>query len=792
MSVIVSSAEKISSPDKSFFIDGVNVTRWDETSVVYKDKPTTEQNQYGYNAVIDPEGKVIEIIKGGDVKGENLAIPENGMVVSATGSKDKWLDENISLGDYVLYDSVSSRIVISKDKVFSPYYKESHVITGFNQPRYSNTFIIYDRAGQTTETNMYGYELIVNSEGVIMPTSGNNNLVPEGGYVVSATEAVDRAFLRMYGIPGARAEISKDKNTITITYDKQSLKKSIELKISLLKERFNSAKSQFFIIPYDEIKSKIDLFDAMKVDDMSIQQRNDLFAEIETCYYSISESVPVELRGIWHETVENNAEEVKNVVKTLKEAGINQLNLGISGSTDTIIPLPKDFAFTQKSSLRGTDLLKVYVDECKAAGIELIITLPIFYNRAGANTKYKQWLTKSNEVSGVTDESANFYSPASREYHDYILSFITYLLKNYEIDGLQLDYIRYPVALNGIDYGYDETTAQLFADKYNVDKSVVNEIKTQLQSHSRWNDWIKFKADLVTSYVRDIKDVCRSLRPDIYLSAAVANDTILSYYCQDIAEWSKQKLLDAVYPMSYGEGIVSAKLDEFTGLTGTDTYLFMGIGAYMTLSDSEIFRQVIDSRYRADGTAFFEYFAYVSHGYSEFLKTNAYRVGALSPTLNAKEAISAQISFMIERIEKVILPFDGISSEKATAVIEALKAASGSLNSSNIDALILSIEKEITGTPCEAAVKADLAKLKKLTILSKDTQKSEYKGVVKDESNTSSENSVVSETTSSNENENKPDSSDNVWLIIGVIITLIAAAAVVLILKNKKKKTDTN
>lgn len=768
--------------DKTFFIDGINVTRWEETSVVYINRETTEQNEWGVNVVVDSTGKVTEIIKGGDIKGKNLPIPDKGMVVSATSSKAKWLEDNVEVGDFVSFDSVSSRVIISKDNDFSPYYSESHAITGFNQIRYSNTFIIYDKAGKTTETNIYGLEAVVGSDGVVISVGGNNNLIPEGGYVISATEKVDREFIKMYAVPGAKAEISSDRKTLTLTYDKETLKTEIEMKITEVEEKLNYAKGNFYNIPYDELEAQIKAIKETEIGD-TVKERNELTSKINACFYAISETPSVELRGIWHKSVEKNAAEVEKVVEDLKKAGINQLNLGISGSYDTIIPLPSDFPFKQKSSLRGADILQFYIDECKEAGIELIITLPIFYNDAGANTKFPQWLTKSNGAKDVDDESVNFFNPASEEYREYILKFIKFLLENYEIDGLQLDYIRYPVAMWGIDYGYDDITKNLFAEKFNVDKSVVDEIATELQSHSMWNDWVQFKADIVTSYVTDIKELCETVRPDIYLSAAVANDTVLHYYCQDIREWSKQELLDAIYPMSYGENVLSGKIPEFSGYAGDDTYLFMGSGAFLTLSEFEIFRQATDSRYQADGIAYFEYFTYLSHGYADFLKTNAYREEAITPTLDASAAADAQVDFMIRRINDVILPLGGITKEKADSIIALLKNAV--LDSENIATLNEQLEAEISGIAGENAIKSDLAKLTKIVIMSKDAEKDVYPGVTKEESSVSDEESVAESQEDSN-SKSEPSAATSLWIAIGVLSVLIVTAVVVFIVKKRK------
>ena len=75
-----------------FHVDSINGTRWADLICVYKDVPHTNQNEWGENIVVSAEGKVVEKIAGGDIKGKNLAVPEGGMVVSGTLLHDETAD----------------------------------------------------------------------------------------------------------------------------------------------------------------------------------------------------------------------------------------------------------------------------------------------------------------------------------------------------------------------------------------------------------------------------------------------------------------------------------------------------------------------------------------------------------------------------------------------------------------------------------------------------------------------------------------------------------------------------
>src|SRR5690554_2675412 len=432
---------------KSYFVDGVNMTRWADTAMVYIGIDNTGQNQWGHNIVVNAEGQVTSIIQAGDGLGINLPVPEGGMIVSATGNRVQWLKDNVEVGDYALFDSISSRVLFSKTNDFSPFFSGKNIsINAVNGIRNADTVVIYNISGSRTGTNAYGYEIMVNKNGYVEAVGGNNNLVPQGGYVISAIGKSNIDFLKMYGVIGAKATVTSF-TKLTLVYDEESLQKSFEIKLNLLSDKLNTALKNFWILPYAELEAEIQEYRDIQIpSNMGILDRNKLLEEIDTINYKIAEEVPVETRGIWHETKETTVEQVKKVVADIKEAGLNQLNLGISNGYRTIFPVPSNFPFKQNPLLYGADLLRAYVDETKSAGIELVLSLPIYYNPAGDETTRPQWLSKANQ--SPSEESA-FFSPANDEFKEYILSYIKYIFENYEIDGFQLDYIRYPQSYSG-------------------------------------------------------------------------------------------------------------------------------------------------------------------------------------------------------------------------------------------------------------------------------------------------------------------------------------------------------
>lgn len=751
---------------KTTVADGINVTRWADLLIVYKDLPSTEQNEYGHNCVIDASGVCTEIIEGGDIRGKDLTIPDGGMVVSATGTKVDWLKENIKIGDYVRFDSVTMRVMVSDTDNFPITFSTSMNITGYNAVRYSNTVIIYNKSGTKTGTNGYGYEVCVSADGYIISAGGNDNTVPDGGYVISVIEQDDILLLRSHGIEGAVCKISDDKKTVTIDYDTAAVKRRAAIVLDGLKEEFEKAKSECRLIDTSEAEKQIEAVETYisENDIYTIGGQEELNGLVTKAYACMYESATVEVRGVWYEPLEKNAEGVAETVKKLKENGINQLCLGVQNSYGTIIPLPDSFPFSQKTSLSGFDLLAEYVKVCKENGIELVVCMPVFQN---SKAFYKdEWITSTN--NGEEGESKIFYSPANDEYFEYLLDFIEYLLTHYDIDGLQLDYIRYPYYDGNTDYGYDDITKKAFEEATGISASVVDEIAKQGSAHKNWNDWVNFKAGVVTKRVAQINELVDTLRPDIYLSACLAADySYLPTYCQNGKEWIESGIIDAIYPMSYATGIMASQTQYFSSFDA-DYYLIEGSGSYMSFSKDEQLKQVLETRtYGADGISFFEMGAYFSHRYNNYLNESVFAKDAISPTYEPEKAAEECINIAIAKAEKAAEY--GYISQSAAASFKEQKS--------------IEVLKDFADTEWYKAINKYLLTAEKIEKLTKD--RDFVLPEVSDTEEVSDQSNNQSQVNSTDTKGNKTNGGIILPIILGC--AAVAAAAVVFILVKKKK-----
>ena len=791
-------------------VNALNGTRWSDTLIVYRNKATTEQNQYGWNVVVDAEGKVTEKIPAGDERGKNLAIPAGGMVVSGCDDPGKAAYDAAEIGSNVYYDAYSSRVLISAGEI-DPFYEYTLQANALNAVRYSGTLVIYDRAGTATETNGYGYEVCVGADGKILSVGDNNSTVPEGGYVLSAIERKDIDTLKTYFIPGASCE--RNGMSVTVRYEAPMLLTTVETELANIRLELEEATEQLRLVDYDGAKERLAQAEQTASDRAasgglaSFAERDEMLATLTPIRLMLTEQEPVQVRSSWYTPTQRTEEEVNVVVRRMAEVGLNQVRLGLPNGYHTYMPMPEElddgnggtikFPFRTDARTNSVDLLALYVNACKAEGVELVVSIPVFYN-SGARYQ-KEWMTTTNTP---VEEPESFFSPANDEYLAYFSAYIRYLIQHYDIDGVEFDYIRYPYFNGNVDYGYDDATKAKFEEKTGLPASTVEEIGAQLKTHSKWNTWVQFKAGLITDYLRELREMIGELRPDLYVTAAVANDTTLTAYFQDSRTWMTEGLVDGIYPMAYSEGIMQQSTESFADFITEDTHLVMGCGAYQSYTTDEVLLQAKQaSLYGADGIAYFEWSAYDAHGYADSLRETIYASDAISFTTDE----SRSIHLLVEQAKKRFALY-GTEGTSADALFEQYENGSVTLS-----ALTDSLKAEI---PENKFLYRDLERALRIESMSREA----YRGKVQllpigqttspaeDDNSDPSEGSDTpadpsAENTSGEESQQISEFSRNGGLIAAIIAFSLSLAAMGLCVvaavikmrrKHKKAASEAN
>jgi uncharacterized lipoprotein YddW (UPF0748 family) len=182
-----------------------------------------------------------------------------------------------------------------------------------------------------------------------------------------------------------------------------------------------------------------------------------------------------------------------------------------------------------------------------------------------------------------------------------------------ELDGLHLDYIRYPDVLPftpgarfdvGLDFGFGEASRA----RFHADTGLDAPFRDEGRNAEAFDEWRRGR---VTEVVREIGRAARGARPGLALSAAVwayPDRAYLSLY-QDWTRWLQEDLLDFAVPMAYTR---DPRL--FTLLTGANAgaggrRAWLGLGVWLFASSPDLAAaQLRDARaLPTEGIALFSY-----------------------------------------------------------------------------------------------------------------------------------------------------------------------------------------
>lgn len=223
---------------------------------------------------------------------------------------------------------------------------------------------------------------------------------------------------------------------------------------------------------------------------------------------------------------------------------------------------------------------------------------------------HPEWLSKTATGKRQDEESNHFLDPGHPEVQDFIVEVCKEVVRNYPVDGLHLDYIRYP----GPEWGYNPVALERF-QKETGRKDVPTPKDEQ---------WCAWRRDQVTNLVKRISAEIHGLRPTIELSVATitwggvpgkdfAKTRAYEDALQDWVGWVQNGYVDICVPMNYKRANNANQAEAFVDwaslarATNTGRHLIMGLGAWMNPLDATNRQAGVARRMKADGIALFSY-----------------------------------------------------------------------------------------------------------------------------------------------------------------------------------------
>lgn len=240
--------------------------------------------------------------------------------------------------------------------------------------------------------------------------------------------------------------------------------------------------------------------------------------------------------------------ELTAILDKYQQAGINTVLFQTRIRGSVVYPSslePWDLGLTgQYNKNPGYDPLQFVIEECHKRGMEIqawMVAIPL--GKVSLNNGYGQAsVVKKQKALCVRSGDEWFMDPGNPNTAKYLASLAAEIVSRYDIDGINLDYIRYPEAPYSI------------ADKKNYRK---------YGNHLSLADWRRLN---ITNCVRAIYKAVKTCKPWVKVSSSpVGKYQDLSRYSsfgwnsrdkvyQEAEQWFKEGIHDEIFPMMYFDG----------------------------------------------------------------------------------------------------------------------------------------------------------------------------------------------------------------------------------------------
>ncbi|RKY72425.1 MAG: hypothetical protein DRP97_00675 [Candidatus Latescibacterota bacterium] len=300
-------------------------------------------------------------------------------------------------------------------------------------------------------------------------------------------------------------------------------------------------------------------------------------------------------------------ERIREIFRRARKAHLNTVFFQVRGQADAFYRSSYEpWAAALSGQLGedpGWDPLALAIEQGRLYGVEVHAWINVFTCWNGATPPpedasptplywaHPEWICvdRKGERMALDADDYVWVSPGIPAVREHVLNVVTEIVEQYDVDGLHLDYVRYP----GGGYSHDPISTARFMES---------------QAHSGGISWADWQRDQVSLFVRSVYDRVQRIRPEVKVSAAVVGvyrssnggwDGYHSVY-QDARAWLQSGSVDFVVPMTYWRRVDTFPFGELVYDWVAHAYgrhICVGIAAYKYTGDfSEIEGQVRTAR----------------------------------------------------------------------------------------------------------------------------------------------------------------------------------------------------
>lgn len=354
----------------------------------------------------------------------------------------------------------------------------------------------------------------------------------------------------------------------------QTIQTELDYLTKRTEETINTAKQADLAVPFKVIQQNLDaatehvkafkdayhdrkFFEA----DENLQKAR---AEFSLAFAQAMPVRPVEMRAVWLDRgtiiAAKNPKGMSDLFDKFKASGINVVYFETNNAG--FVMYPSKIAVQNPDTI-GWDPLGSALKEARRHNMELhawcwtfnvgnvkhnpIVNKPADYPGPVLSSHDFAWALADKTGSLLPPKQFEFWlDPSNPDARRYIKDLMSEVVRNYAVDGLQLDYIRYPFNGKGSEMGFNWLSRQRFEQDTGLSLDRLDDETRQV-----WQAW---KINNVSSFVKDVSSTLRQIRPGIRISCAVyamPKRMRLGLIQQEWETWVANGWIDTLNPMTY-------------------------------------------------------------------------------------------------------------------------------------------------------------------------------------------------------------------------------------------------
>jgi len=282
---------------------------------------------------------------------------------------------------------------------------------------------------------------------------------------------------------------------------------------------------------------------------------NDLKTRSYEVYGMLQPSRKGEIRAVWdHSGMGLYPGDWQRTCRLLKNAGFSDLYVNVAGASFAHYAsgvLPRSRVFDEQG-----DQLAACLAAAKPLGLRIHAWMLCFSTEGATQDRLEIFRKRNWLLTKADGSSLTWLDPAVPEFQAYLVSAVRELAVNYKIDGVHLDFVRYPDFVSSlgptVKTRFEKATGRRAADW-----------PEDVKSGALRGQFIRWRADQVTDFVQAARKTVKRVAPGMQLTAAVFGKypSCFDAVGQDWESWVNIGLVDYVTPMNYTED--QAKFNEW-------------------------------------------------------------------------------------------------------------------------------------------------------------------------------------------------------------------------------------